>query len=170
MFKNLGFTMSEAIITIAIISIIAAIGIPYFNNMLISNEVNQIKKILTIYIQKAKSDAQIHHKNMTLCASTDLITCSNDWSRGFIGFFDENRNRTRERSEQILYANTIPSKYGTLDWRGTLRVNSVTFQGDTGLPRGSNGSFFYCMNNSNNHLKVILSNMGQIRSEMVTTC
>ncbi|ESK54646.1 GspH/FimT family pseudopilin [Acinetobacter tjernbergiae] len=170
MSKFLGFTISELVTVIAICAIILCLGLPYFNDTMISNEVNQLKRILTIHIQKAKSDAQIYHKNVTLCASSDFISCHSDWNKGFIGFLDNNRNRQRESTETLLYATPFHHRYGILDWRGTLRINSLTFQSDTGLPRGSNGSFFYCMNNSSHHTQVILSNMGQIRSQEIPSC
>ena len=59
MFKFSGFTLPEIIITIAISAILVSLAHPYFIEILISNEVEQIKKTLTIYIQKAKYDAQV---------------------------------------------------------------------------------------------------------------
>lgn len=52
MFKFSGFTLPEIIITIAISAILVSLAHPYFIEILISNEVEQIKKTLTIYIQK----------------------------------------------------------------------------------------------------------------------
>lgn len=170
MLKVRGFTLSELMVTLAICSILACLSLPYLNQLLISNEVNHMKRTLTIYIQKSKSDAQIHHKNVTLCASKDLTSCDSDWNSGLIGFLDLNANRQRDSNDPLLYSTAFHYKYGKLDWRGTLRINSLTFQGDTGLPRGSNGSFFYCMNDSNHHTQLILSNMGHIRSKEITTC
>ena len=170
MFKNLGFTLVELAVTMTILAILACICLPYFNELLASAEVNKIKKTLTIYIQKAKSDALIHHKNVTVCGSEDLIHCHRDWNKGFIGFLDNNNNRQKDENETLLFNQGFHAKYGTLNWRGTLSVNSITFQGDTGLPRGSNGSFFYCMHSSARHTKIILSNMGHVRIEEITSC
>ncbi|MEG0405498.1 MAG: GspH/FimT family pseudopilin [Acinetobacter sp.] len=170
MSKSLGFTISELATVITICSIIACLALPYLNDLMISNEVNQFKRTLTIHIQKAKSDAQIHHKNVTLCASQDLLNCHTDWNKGLIGFLDLNANRQRDTSDTLLYATAFNYRYGSLDWRGTLNINSITFQGDTGLPRGSNGSFFYCNHNSNQHTQLMLSNMGHIRTKNILTC
>ena len=170
MFKFSGFTLPEIIITIAISAILVSLAHPYFIEILISNEVEQIKKTLTIYIQKAKSDAQTHQKNVTLCATQDFSSCSSDWNHGFIGFLDANRNKRRDNTETILYSNPVQPKYGSLAWRGTLNINSLTFQGDTGLPRGSNGSFYYCSSRSNHHLQIILSNMGHVRTQEISCC
>ncbi|UTO20152.1 MULTISPECIES: GspH/FimT family pseudopilin [Acinetobacter] len=170
MFKAFGFTISELLIVITIFSVLIWIAIPSFQELLIKNEANQIKKVLTIHIQKAKSEAQIRHKNVTLCASLDLINCHHNWNNGMIGFLDINNNRLRDPDEILLYAVPLNYKYGNLDWRGTLRVNSVTFQGDTGLPRGSNGSFFYCSSSPKYHKRIRLSSMGNITPEDISTC
>ena len=170
MLKVKGFTLSELMVSLAICAILVCLSLPYLNQLLISNEVHQMKRTLTIYIQKSKSDSQINHKNVTMCASQDLINCDLDWNKGMIIFFDLNSNRQRDPNDRLLYSTAFNYKYGRLDWRGTLRVNSLTFQGDTGLPRGSNGSFFYCMNDSDHHTQLILSPMGQIRSKEITTC
>jgi type IV fimbrial biogenesis protein FimT len=107
---------------------------------------------------------------VTLCATQDFSSCSSDWNHGFIGFLDANRNKRRDITETILYSNPVQPKYGSLAWRGTLNINSLTFQGDTGLPRGSNGSFYYCSSRSNHHLQIILSNMGHVRTQEISSC
>ena len=170
MFNYKGFTFIELIIVVVITGIIACFAVPYFQHLLISNEVNHFKRTITIYIQKAKTDARLYHRNVTLCASEDLKNCHGDWTRGFIGFIDSNNNRTRDLRESILYSEAFQYKYGTLMWKGTLSINSITFQGDTGLPRGSNGSFIYCMNAAAQHTKLVLSNMGNIRIEKTSSC
>lgn len=170
MFKFYGFTLSELTVVIAILAITACFAVPLYRDLMISSEVDLLKKTLTIHIQKAKTDAQIYHKNVTLCASQDLMNCHNDWNKGFIGFVDNNQNRQKDPTEKLLFTNSFNNKYGSLDWRGTLRINSLTFQGDTGLPRGSNGSFFYCLNTSNHHTQIILSSMGHLRSQEISTC
>ena len=170
MLKNIGFTIIELVMVIAIAAIIAGLAWSAFKELLISNEVHQIQRTLTIYMQRAKHDAQIQQNNVTLCASQDFIQCHSNWNSGFIAFLDINRNRQRDSSEKLLFAHSLDAKYGTLNWRGTLNVNSITFQGDTGLPRGSNGSFYYCMHSSNQHTKVILSNMGHVRTEAINRC
>lgn len=170
MFKILGLTISELITCIAIFAILVCLSLPHFNDLMMSNEAIQLKKTLTIHIQKSKSDAQTYRRNVTLCASQDLLTCDRDWNKGFISFIDTNNNRQRDPSETLLYATSLNYKYGSLDWRGTLRINSITFQGDSGLPRGSNGSFFYCANSPKYHTRIKLSQMGQITPEPLATC
>ena len=59
MLKNIGFTIIELVMVIAIAAIIAGLAWSAFKELLISNEVHQIQRTLTIYIQRAKHDAQM---------------------------------------------------------------------------------------------------------------
>lgn len=171
MFKCRGFTLFELTVVMGIIAIIAYFAIPSFRQLMIAYEENYLKRILAIHIQKAKSDAQIYHKNVMLCPSNDLILCNNDWNKGFIGFIDSNQNQQRELDEPILYSNSLDPHYGSVNYRSFGQSsNYVVFQRENGLPFASNGSFTYCSTISTSHTKIVLSRMGHVRFEKITTC
>lgn len=170
MFKQYGFTLIEITIVILILTIMSLFAIPQFQNMMIAIEIHQLQQTLSMYLQQAKTDARLYHQNITLCPSQDLISCHHNWNQGFIGFLDINKNHQREANEELIYTDATHYQYGHLDWRDTLHQNSITFQADTGLPRGSNGSFFYCMYQSHQHIRILLSPMGQIRVEKIESC
>ena len=112
--RTLGFTLTEMVVTVTILSIIVTFAIPAFHHLLASWESNQTIRILTMNIQKAKTDAQIHHKNVIICPSQDLESCHNDWNTGFISFIDSNKNRQRDNDETLLFASALNHKYGSL--------------------------------------------------------
>ncbi|MCI3879176.1 MULTISPECIES: GspH/FimT family protein [Acinetobacter] len=171
MFKFHGLTLIELLTTLGILAILTTFAVPYFREIMISNEVAHLKRILTIHIQKAKTDAQLHHKNVMLCPSSDAIHCDHDWNKGFIGFIDSNRNRQRDLEETLLFTIALNHKYGHLSYRAFGNIpDSIIFQSSNGLPLASNGSFIYCSTSPNYHTKILLSRMGNIRFEKLSHC
>ncbi|ENW82795.1 hypothetical protein F909_01066 [Acinetobacter sp. ANC 3929] len=171
MFKASGFTLIELIITIGILTILCTLAVPYFREILISNEANSLKRTLTIHIQKAKTDAQLYHKNVMLCPSSDFENCYKDWNKGFIGFIDTNRNQRRDSGEILLFSTSLNIKYGDLNFKSFGRSpNYLIFQAENGLPFASNGSFIYCSESPQHHTKIVLSRMGNTRTEKISSC
>ena len=170
MSKCYGFTFIECITVLLIFTISSYFVVPFFKNIMISSETYKVQHSIIMYLQQAKNDARFYHQDITLCASQDLQFCGLNWNTGLIGFVDQNQNHQREPSEKLLYTEAWNYQYGHLDWRGSLFKNSITFQSDTGLPRGSNGSFFYCIVKSDQQVRIILSSMGHIRVEKTNSC
>lgn len=170
MTKNKGLSLLELLIIIAILTIISFYALPFFHQLQANRESKNTNHLLTIYIQKSKTDALLLQKNVTLCPTADGLTCSSNWNQGFMSFVDTNKNRQREKSERILHQVEYALKYGSLQWRGTLGIQSLTFQSDTGLPRGSNGSFYYCTHILPLSFQLKLSAMGHSSFASIDNC
>lgn len=168
--KN-GFSLIELIAVILIIAILAVFAVPSFQQYMAKQEVMQTMAKLGHANQSAKNSALLHHANIVICPSSSLSQCqSSQWSRGFIVFIDLNKNRTVDAGEKILQTERLDLQYGTLDWKGTLSIPSLTFQAATGLPNGSNGGFYYCSLTDQPHQKLNLSRMGHLRLEKISAC
>lgn len=171
MFRPHGFTLSELLTVFSILAILSFMALPHFHDLMVSSEANYLKRNLTIHIQKAKTDAQLYHKNVMLCPSNNLNDCGADWNKGFIGFIDSNHNRKRDHNEVLLFAVALKLKYGDLHYNAFgATPNAIIFQGENGLPFAANGSFTYCSTSPDYHTKIRLSRMGNIRFEKISSC
>lgn len=171
MFKSPGFTLMELTITLAILMIMFTIALPLYHQFMASVELKNTPRLLTIHIQKAKYDAILRHKSVVLCPSVDLTLCNSNWDTSLISFVDTNHNLQRESDEEILTNVELYHRYGSLKFQKFgKKLNSIVFQGDTGLPRESNGSFTYCSYDQLKNFKLVLSKMGHIRLEDLKNC
>jgi type IV fimbrial biogenesis protein FimT len=168
--KN-GFTLVELIVTAAVLAIIATIALPAFQHYMAEQEVKATVSKLILANRSAKNSAALHHANVVICPSAGLAQCEPaKWSSGFIVFTDTNKNRQVDAGESILQTEALGLQYGTLDWKGGLSLPSLTFQALSGLPIGSNGSFYYCSFTDVPNQKIIMSKMGHMRIENPSSC
>jgi type IV fimbrial biogenesis protein FimT len=89
-----GFTLIELMVTVTILAIISAIAVPSFNGLIASTRLSSATNEVYTSLAQAKSEAVRRGKRVTVCASADLVTCSNDpsgWNTGWITFVDSTR-------------------------------------------------------------------------------
>ena len=168
--KN-GFTLLELIIVTAVIAILSSFALPAYHRMMAAQEMHNTTTKITALSRQAKNLAAVQHTNVVICPSENLTSCqSAKWSSGFLIFSDKNKNRQIDTNETILHSEKLALQYSTLDWQGALRSPSLNFQASSGLPIGSNGTFYQCSLSSLQHKKIIMSKMGHIRVESLTQC
>lgn len=166
--KEHAFTLVELVVTIAILAIIATLAVPSYLNFRARQELSNVTAMIHQLTQAAKSNAVTYHSIIVICSSTDRIKCTdNKWNTGAIMFSDLNNNENVDSNEIIHTALDTNLRYGSLRWNGGFASNTeITFQSDTGLPRGASGSFSYCsQHDSSLDRKFVLSKMGHIRIE-----
>lgn len=94
--KDSGFTLVELLITIVVLTILLATGVPAFQSFIKNNRVtSQINGHVSV-IQHARSEALKRGTNMVVCASDDQATCTgkDTWTDGWILFSDVNNSDT----------------------------------------------------------------------------
>jgi type IV fimbrial biogenesis protein FimT len=88
--KEPGFTLVELLITIVVVSILLAAGVPAFQSFIKNSRVTSQTNDLISTIQLARSEALKRGTNMVVCASSDQATCTgkDTWADGWIVFSD----------------------------------------------------------------------------------
>ncbi len=165
-----GLTIIEMVICLAIIGIIFQLTIPNLNNIKYNQELNILHPIIKQLFAQAKVNALTFHSNVVMCSTKNFKECQDDnWSTGILLFVDKNQNRKIDSNEIILKKTPLDLKYGKLSWVGNaVHQKTITFQGDTGLPRGVLSSFNYCGTSSPHHLRIFISDMSHSRTETST--
>jgi len=87
-----GITLLEMLTVITIVSILMAIGVPSYQYVTSSNRISGEVNSLLGDLQYARAEAIKEGQTVSVCASTNLTTCSGTttWQNGWIVFSDVN--------------------------------------------------------------------------------
>lgn len=86
-----GFTLIELIVTVSIVTILASIAVPSFSKLIESNQLSAGTNELVSALILARSEALKRSNNVSICASTDQVSCSGaNFAEGWIVFVDCN--------------------------------------------------------------------------------
>lgn len=83
---QLGFTLIELMVTIAVIAILTMVAVPSFSAAMLSNKLAGYANNFVASALLARSEAIKRNVAVTLCRSADLSTCasSGGWQQGWI--------------------------------------------------------------------------------------
>lgn len=103
-----GYTMTELVIVMSIVAILAAIGVPSFKYVTASNRIASEINGLLGDMQFARSQAVKQGQSVTVCASSSPYTqctggvAGSAWQHGWIVFLDANINKSVDAGEAII--------------------------------------------------------------------
>jgi len=88
--KHSGFTLIELLISIVVLAVVLALGIPSFQEFIKNNRLAGQTNDLVMTIQMARNEAVKRGSGSVICASDDQATCSDsdDWTTGWIVYSD----------------------------------------------------------------------------------
>jgi type IV fimbrial biogenesis protein FimT len=131
--RHQGFSMTELVVVMLIVGIIAAIGTPSLKYVTTSNRIASEINALVGDLQYARSLAIKEGVPVTVCASASATQCDagNNWQNGWIVFLDSSTGGTPgvvDAGEAIVRVQTAFSPPGdTLIPLGGANLNAVRF-------------------------------------------
>jgi len=166
---QLGLTLLELIVTLAIMAIVISI-IPSVSAAFIhSNRVTAAVNLIAGDMSYARSEAVMRGQNVQLCKSSNGTKCirTSQWESGWIIFVDENKNRKREEYEEILKYQPKLSQIN-ITYKGSGSSNYIRFRADG--QTGVNGTFAFCSDQTGLYKKaLILFRTGRLRLSKTRT-
>ena len=93
--KYSGFTLIELMLTLFIVGVLLAVGVPSLKTFMQSSQLIAATNELVSTIHVARSEALKLNKKITICVSDDGKSClsSEKWALGWIVFVDANDDR-----------------------------------------------------------------------------
>jgi len=166
--KQKGFTLIEAIITLAIVTILAAMATPGFFNLLNKRRISASANTIYSTLQEARSLAITEGTNVSGCLSNDGLSClvnvNKSSSAQFISYRGTTEPTASTWADLGIRATPLNTHAGNISlgkFGGPGEV--IQFQSD-GITLGSsqNGTFTLSGTNSAMDKKVVIARTGRL--------
>jgi len=139
----------EALITLCIISMIAAVALPSWHLFYNRENDTALQLQLLRTLQFARWESQARHVQVGVCQSKDHQTCSGNWADGLLVFIDDSDDGLVHDASKILSVVQENAENGTLYLRSYPSYLSYLQFLPEGLMRSrNNGTFWYCHENT----------------------
>jgi type IV fimbrial biogenesis protein FimT len=159
-----GFTVLELMITISIVGILLAAGVPSFQSFSQQQQMKAAVARLQNDLMMARSEAVHLSTRVVTCPGDPALGCTgaSEWNTGWIVFVDDNADRQRQPSERIVRRGEGLENMQV--WSSSGRTD-VRFFPDGSAP-GSNSSISFCgPGGPGQARKLVISNLGRIRRD-----
>ena len=135
-----GFSLTELVMTMAIVAILAAIGVPSFKYVTASNRIASEINGLLGDMQFARSQAVKEGQSVSVCVSSNGTSCTGGsaWQNGWIVFLDANFNKQVDVAAGEKIIRVQPPFTGTDTFVASVNFTAITYNrmgyAPTGLP------------------------------------
>ncbi len=136
----MGFSIVELAVTVAIIGLTLAIGLPSMNDTMHSRRIDTSISKLSKDLIYSRSYAITNQRVVTICPMKSDV-CSNDWSIGYTAFLDINGDAVFNANDKKLQVNDEFS-YGEFMFSSTPSTNVLQYRANGQIT--TQGLFVYC--------------------------
>ncbi len=164
--KQSGFTLTELLVTLSISSILIASAAPVFSQILLNNRAVSLTNNLITALQIARSEAIKRNQDVTICKSNDSLTCSGNWSDGWIIFSDIDHDRRLDvlNGDTLIQVQKYTGIEFSISWNAFRSDNYIQYNAH-GFIHSNNGTFKLCPPDNDVHYAraIIINRVGRAR-------
>lgn len=131
--QSRGFTLVEALITIAISAILLAAAVPMYTDLVVRQRVDAAVNDLSFAVSLTRSEA-IKRSSRVAIAPIDAV----NWTSGWRVFVDSNDNGLFDPDEQLLREFAAPAEKISIDAKGS-GLDKVISYNELGFARQPGG-------------------------------
>ena len=143
MLKVKGFTLIELLIALVIIGVAISATFPTLTNIIANNKLTIQHNNLIRAISLTRSEAIKRGQRVSLCQSSDMLTCTKDsanWNHGWVIFVDSNEDNQIDSADSIL---RVQQKVAGMNISFGARTR-ISYHPDGIAVGASNGTFLFC--------------------------
>lgn len=141
--RHAGFTLVEAVIGLAVLTLLLTLGVPAFRELIIRNSMAAARNTVVSQLHLARSEALKRRCKTILCPSEDGHSCLSEyeWQSGILVFTDLNGNKKPDEEEPLLrYQQFDDTDIRIITSTGRRRI---AYRPD-GMAFGYNATFTFC--------------------------
>lgn len=158
-----GFTLLETLIVLVIASILTAMAIPSFNELIANNRTTAYRDLLLSDIFQSRSYASGQGEIVSICAANSAGTaCSaaTDWQLGWIVFNDIDGDLSIDAGDSIIKKQkALAAAISTPS--ATTNLSALSYDRSGFLQGAVGGTITFCHQNHDASRKVIVNGIGR---------
>ncbi len=138
---QIGFTLFDALITLAIISILLSLGIPAFSDFLAKAESRHVSHTTHRMLAAARESAMDLERKIKFCGIDKTLECTNEGFSQLAIFVDYNKDSILDDNDTLILVRDL-SYSGNSKLSASLGKKYIQFKEDGSASQA--GSIIYC--------------------------